>query len=511
MHDSHSPPVPRDDAALRSALDAALDRARPRVRYADAVYERVFKAEVNLLESGEVLLKPGSLQGAMQLRLVDHEGRHLAAKAGTTAPDALSAVVDRALAMLALESPDPTYGLCSVPNRERERYGVAAIPDPRDTDASVLMKALVEGVRSIAAERSSGGVTVVPEVWAWWQVEEKWIADTEGMRKSQTMPVVFLQASFRARRGEKASRTRVRFGSPGGIDVFVGDDGALVPRVARELREECGRAVGLLDARSLRGEELASLTHYVLHKSALVFIHEGMGHPIEADIARAGGSAIVKPDGVPAVDPLGSAVVRIVDGPGVNPLAGDLWSGGFGTEYIDDEGVEVSPTVLVDGGRIVGMMHSRETAHAFGKTPTGNGFSELGDRRIVRMRNTVLVPEEGAHWVDDLSELVRGVSFGVVLHGSLGGAVGRDGMASSTQYGFLVRDGRVTDEMIVAGNFSARTTDCLRAVEGYAGSVDSHGVGFCGKSGQMRRVSEGGPEYVKLAVTPAVRLTFEET
>jgi predicted Zn-dependent protease len=156
------------------------------------------------------------------------------------------------------------------------------------------------------------------------------------------------------------------------------------------------------------------------------------------------------------------------------------------------------------------MMHSRETAHAFGVRPTGNGFSELGDRRIVRMRNTVLVPRPGPWWVSSLAELVKDVPFGVVLHGSMGGAVARDGMSSSTQYGFLVRDGAVTDELVLPGNFSARTADCLRTVEGYAGEVDSHGLGFCGKNGQTRRVSEGGPDYVKLAASPAVRLTFEE-
>jgi len=142
-------------------------------------------------------------------------------------------------------------------------------------------------------------------------------------------------------------------------------------------------------------------------------------------------------------------------------------------------------------------MHSRETAHHYGVAPTGNGFSQLGDRRIVRMRNTTLCPAPGDHWVDSLAALVRDVPFGVVLHGSLGGAVSKDGMSSSTQWGWLVRDGVVTDELITAGNFTA------------AGGVEAHGVGFCGKAGQTRRVTEGGPEYVRVAVSPHVTLTFE--
>jgi TldD protein len=182
---------------------------------------------------------------------------------------------------------------------------------------------------------------------------------------------------------------------------------------------------------------------------------------------------------------------------------------GFGTELIDDEGVEVQNTVLVEGGRIVGMMHSRETAHRYNVPPTGNGFSQLGDRRIVRMRNTTLCPAPGEHWVTTLDELARDVPFGVVLHGSLGGAVSKEGMSSSTQYGWLVRDGKVTGEMITAGNFTALTAGCLATVEGYAGAVEAHGVGFCGKNGQTRRVTEGGPEYVKVGASPAVTLTFE--
>ena len=155
------------------------------------------------------------------------------------------------------------------------------------------------------------------------------------------------------------------------------------------------------------------------------------------------------------------------------------------------------------------LFRSRETAHHYGVAPTGNGFSQLGDRRIVRMRNTTLCPAPGDHWVDSLDALVRDVPFGVVLHGSLGGAVSKDGMSSSTQWGWLIRDGVVTDELITAGNFTALTAGCLATVAGYAGGVEAHGVGFCGKGGQARRVTDGGPEYVKVGASPAVTLTFE--
>ncbi|MFO0607777.1 MAG: metallopeptidase TldD-related protein [Polyangiales bacterium] len=500
-------PAPRNDPEVRAALAVALDRARDRARYADLVYERVFKAECNLLADGQVIVKPASLKGAAQVRLVGEGGRHVGVRVGDVSPDALAAAVDQAAAALAAEPPSPRFGLAPIPNPTRERYGIPLTDDPRDAAPTGAFLGLIAAVRE-AAEAAPEGVRVVPELWAWTQVEEKWVADTDGVYKTQVMPVSFLQVVFRAVRGERQARTRLRFGEAAGLSHYVAD-GRVTGAVARALAEYRDRAVGLLDARPLTAEERARVTHYVLHHSSLVFIHEGLGHPIEADIARADGSAIVGPDGTPRVDPLGSPVVRIVDGPAPDPAGLPVSTRGFGTELIDDEGVEVQNTVLVEGGRIVGMMHSRETAHHFGVAPTGNGFSQLGDRRVVRMRNTTLCPAPGAHWVDSLTELAKDVAFGVVLHGSLGGAVSKDGMSSSTQWGWLVRDGQVTDEMITAGNFTALTASCLATVEGYAGGVEAHGVGFCGKSGQTRRVTEGGPRYVKVAASPAVTLTFE--
>jgi predicted Zn-dependent protease len=505
---SHESLAPRDDAAVRRALDAALDRARARARYADVLFERVYKSEVNLLSDGQRLVKPASLKGAAQVRLVGDDGRHVGVRVGDVQPEVLVQAVERAAKALAAEPPSPGFGLAPIPNPERRRYGLPIGLDPRDVDPGPMLSALASAVAELAFEASTDAVAVKPELWAWTQVEEKWIADTDGVFKTQAMPVSFLQVVFRAIRGARQARTRVRFGEAASMDRYL-RDGVLADHVAAELRRERDRAVALLDARALSDDERASLTHYILHKSSLVFIHEGLGHPIEADIAKAGGSAIVDPAGRPRVDPLGSSVVRIVDGPAPDERGAPMRERGFGTELIDDEGVEVQNTVLVDGGRIVGMMHSRETAHRYGVAPTGNGFSELGDRRVVRMRNTTLCPSPGEHWTDSLERLLEGVRFGVVLHGSLGGAVSKDGMSSSTQYGYLVRDGALTGEMIAPGNFTALTAGCLKTVEGYAGGVEAHGVGFCGKAGQTRRVTEGGPEYVRVAVSPHVTLTFE--
>lgn len=65
---------------------------------------------------------------------------------------------------------------------------------------------------------------------------------------------------------------------------------------------------------------------------------------------------------------------------------------GLGTEFIDDEGVEVKTKLLAENGVVKGMIHNRETAAYFQAEPNGGAFSEMGDQRIPRMSNTFVHP-----------------------------------------------------------------------------------------------------------------------
>ena len=202
MLNSHDAPVPRGDAAVRPALEAALRYARTKVPYADALYERVFKCEVHQLASGQRMVKPASVKGAVQIRLVGEGGRQVGVKAGDAAIETLRAAIDRGMDALAAEPADPGFGLAPIPNPSRERYGVAPTDDPRDVDPTPRLEALARAVDALASEGSTESVRVVPELWAWEQVEEKWIADTDGIFKTQVMTIGFVQVVFRAVRGE---------------------------------------------------------------------------------------------------------------------------------------------------------------------------------------------------------------------------------------------------------------------------------------------------------------------
>lgn len=492
---------------------ALLDRVRSQVRYADVLVEEITKVEYTRLLGGEEVLKPFSRRSAVQLRLVGDEGRHLAVSLGALPAERLDDAVARALTLLMQQEADPGYGLAPIPHRERVRYGLSADVDLSTEALTLSFDTLRSEVDELCrrATDQHPGLTASAELWCYAQVEEKAILDTEGLCKIQVLPSTFLQMVVQVRDAAtgRLSRQRTRIGDvrPLGHLFDSGDPRrGLRADFAENLGDCARRAVLQQRGRRLDPQELGRVTHYVLAPSAMVFVHEAEGHNFEADIVREGGSGLFHADGRPSVEPLGSPWVDLYDGQIRRPDGTFAPEDGFGTHFIDDEGVEVQPVRLVERGHIVAKLHNRETAHHFGEAPNGRGFSELGDRRLVRMTNTYLHPSDDERWFGSVEELVREVPFGVWLEGSMGGAVSRDGMSTTIQFGRLIVDGRITDEVLMPSNLSVVTKGSLLGVEGFAGPVRCDDPGFCGK-GQTKTVTDGGP-ITLIRASPAITLGF---
>lgn len=502
----------RDEAAQLALARQVLDRVKPKVRYADLLIEEITKLEYTRLLSGDEVLKPFTRKAALQLRLVGEEGRHLSLGLGLLPFGQLEGAIDFALGALPLQEPDPEYGLAPVPYRERVRYGIPSPWDLGGDEVQAAFDALKAEVDALVARALDGRpLTGQTELWCYAQVEEKLILDTEGLFKTQVLPSSFLQvtAVVKDPKTGKLTRQRTRIGDTQPLSLFF--DGCVPSRGLRgDFAENVGgcvrRAVDQQRGRALSSEELGKLTHFVLAPSAMVFVHEAEGHNFEADIIQQGGSGLFKKDGSPADDPFASAIVDVYDGQ-IRRADGSFDpEAGFGTHFIDDEGVELQPVRLVTAGRITAKLHNRETAHHYREAPNGHGFSELGDKRLVRMTNTYLHPSGREKWLESVEELVKGVAFGVWLEGSLGGAVSREGMSTTIQFGRLIRDGKLTDEILLPANLSVVTRDSLKTVEGFAGPLRCEDPGFCGK-GQTKTVTDGGP-ITKLRASPAITLGF---
>lgn len=494
-----------------------LDFVRSKVQYADVLIEEITKVEYTRLLSGDESMKPYSRKSAVQLRLVGDEGRHLSVSLGFMPLEQLKPSVLAALSMLSFQDPDPDFGLAPVPNKARRRYGV---PSTWSYDADALVEAFESLRREVqalfekaatAAPELSLSLSVQPELWCYAQVEEKLIADTDGLLKTQVLPSTFLQVTSVVKNEEtgRLTRQRTRLGETQPLD-WLFDEGHPRKGLRRDFAETLGacarRAVQQQRGRRLTGEELAQITHYVLDPTAMVFVHEAEGHNFEADIVRDGGSGLIHADGTPRDTPFASDIVEVWDGQIMQPDGSFDPREGFGTHFIDDEGVELQPVRLVDQGNIVAMLHNRETAHHYGQAPNGHGFSELGDKRLVRMTNTYLYPAGKERWYETLDELICDVPFGVLLEGSLGGAVTAEGMSTTIQFGRLIRDGVLTDEVLLPANLSVVTKDSLKTVEGYAGPLRCDDPGFCGK-GQTKTVTDGGP-ITLIRASPAITLGF---
>jgi len=478
----------RNETALRATCDAFFGAVAGRVAGADLCFEVSTRAEVERALDGSVLVTAHASRGGLVARLWDAQGRCLEVGLGEPGPMDVKLRVEEALEALACLAPDPEFALADLPDRSKRHFGPATLPTPAEQRAPERMTAMVRALEARIAAASSLAAPLQLKARVYTEVEEKVVCDDRGLWRTHSLAQSFLQVDVQARAAGSRGRWVQRVGDLGPLDVLCGPKGEPTPRVEAAVADATLRATRMLDARVLTEAERAALTHVIVDASAMVFIHEACGHNFEADIVLAGQSGLFHASGAPVAERFGSDAVRLVDG----PLASvDGAPHGFGTQLMDDEGVEVESVILLDAGRPVDCMHSRETAGRLGRRSNGHGFSDIGQPRLVRMTNTAMVAAAPQFQEDDQQAFLSGISLGLWVEGSNGGEVTGDGMSASVQCGRLVREGRLTDEWIRPGVLTVRTRGALLGVEAFHGPPRIERPGFCGK-GQTKTVSDGG-------------------
>lgn len=508
--------IPMNKQLFDKVIRAAFARAREFFDYADILYERIEKTEAKTIGS-QTFITPLSVKARVQMRFLKG-GKKVSLNVGVMDEKVLREAVERAKGLWrSAKKPVKAVRLAPIPNPGRKNYAIKPRYDLAEADPKKVIDAVLKGVRQIAnsfeKKYADYGVKINPELWFYAQNEEKIIADSQGIYKRQTMPRTFLQVHTKLKdRKGKTTQTRVRIADIKGLEALLEPTKTgwkLNAHTRAEVKEWMKKAVDLLDGIPLSAEEVEKMDHFVLDFNTLgVFIHEALGHNFEADSVKAGTSGVAdakgKPLGIVAAD-----TVHIVDGPMVNSrLQKPDFTTGFGTELIDDEGVQVKLKILAKSGEVQGFIHNRETAGYFDQEPNGGAFSELGDPQVCRMSNTYLLPADQSIVHKDLKSLIKDVKYGVVLQGTLGGAVSKDGMSSSIQIGNLIEDGKIT-KTVNPANFSGKSMYALRYVDGCAGEIRIDDVGFCGKGGQHRTVGDGGPEWTRIKTNEYVQLAVQ--
>ncbi len=282
---------------------------------------------------------------------------------------------------------------------------------------------------------------------------------------------VICRISAQAREGGDVQEGSFSVGSLGDYGLLDGLDDE-VTRTAK-------RAVALLSAEPLTGGERTVILDPVL---AGVFVHEAFGHLSEGD-------NVAEDEKLQEVMVMG----REFGGKHLNIVDGASMPGLRGSFAFDDEGTPASRTDLVREGKLVGRLHSLETAAMLGEKPTGNARA-IGYNfpPIVRMTNTII--ENGEATLDDLLE---GVDDGVYVKNWYGGMTQHEMFTFSSGEAYMVRKGKV-EEMVRPVMLSGNLFTTLQNLDGIGNDLAMNQGGGCGKNGQSPLPVSNGSPHIRI-------------
>ena len=262
--------------------------------------------------------------------------------------------------------------------------------------------------------------------------------------------------------------------------AFEGDGDLRGYQNALGREESCERAKRrALDLLVAQPVEAGTYTVIVDPKLCGVFVHEAFGHLSEAD------HVYENPRLLEIMQPgrrFGRDFLSVTDD---GTLVGEA-----GFQAYDDEGVPTQRTPLINGGVLVGRLHSRETAARMGEQPTGNARAIAHNfPPIVRMTNTFMEPGELA-----FEQMLEDTEDGLYAVGMLGGQTDMEMFTFSAEEAYRIRKGKLAEkvrEVVLTGNVFKTLAD----IDAVGRDLKMHGgLGGCGKAGQgPLRVADGGP------------------
>jgi TldD protein len=257
-----------------------------------------------------------------------------------------------------------------------------------------------------------------------------------------------------------------------------GDFGA-IKNLHSQVEMVAKNAVALLEAPPAKGGEYTVVLDPVL---AGVFIHEAFGHLSESDF-------VYENERMRQIMTLGKAFgsekLNIVDSAIVPGLRGSY-------KY-DDEGVPATKTYLIRGGRLVGRLHSRETAAKMNEAPTGNARAiNYRYPPIVRMTNTYIEPGD-VPFEDMLAEIKEGI----YAKNWYGGMTSMEMFTFSAGETYMIRNGRLAEALrpvVLTGN----VFETLKNIDAIGNDLDMNQGGGCGKGGQMPLPVSNGSPHIRI-------------
>lgn len=273
-----------------------------------------------------------------------------------------------------------------------------------------------------------------------------------------------------------------------GADGFGGSFGLEAFEVKDHTPEAIGKNAGKWAAEKLEAKPAPPGRHRALCENLLVGVlaHESFGHLTEADLIVSGMSPLIGKLG----EQLGSQSVTIIDEGTPDPEKYN----GFWIPF-DDQGVKTTQVVIMNKGKLVQYLHSKETAALLKDNSTGNARAvNYNFPPIVRMRNTYFAPGDLS-----LEEALELLDTGIYAIRTAGGQANADGtFMFKALRGYYVEHGEIKHplrEVTLTGSILT----FLQNVEGATKEllIQSSYFGGCGKSEQWPLpVGFGGPHLL---------------
>ncbi|TAN35371.1 MAG: TldD/PmbA family protein [Candidatus Methanoperedens sp.] len=353
-----------------------------------------------------------------------------------------------------------------------EKPHLKDLPEVRESPDDISIEDKVKLLIEIEKSARIDGISSTNAVYSESRVTVGY-SSSEGLDCEYTLNRIGFAISAIAQSGENYQIGREsRFGIMG-FEIFKKHD-------AFELARKAGNtAVELLSAKTPKAGSYAVILDQEL---AGVFIHEAVGHAVEADHVIEGNSILGGKIGRQIAAPC----ITVYDDPSLHE---------FGYYPFDDEGAESKKTVLIQDGVLKSFLHSRESAGKLGGS-SRNARAQGYARPVIRMSNTFISPD-GAKFEEMLEE----IKDGIYLIGSRGGQVnpGEGVFQFNAERGFIVKNGELSTSLRDV-SLSGNTLEILNNVV-MVGNDLKLNSGRCGKAGQLVPVSDGAPHVmVKSAV-----------
>jgi len=263
--------------------------------------------------------------------------------------------------------------------------------------------------------------------------------------------------------------------------LSMGSRGDLAPirQLHQEVEHLSRHVVALLSAPQAKGGEYMVVLDPVL---AGVFVHEAFGHLSESDF-------VYENERLRELMALGkqfgSRELNIVDTATLPGLRGSY-------KY-DDEGVPASKTYLIREGKLVGRLHSRETAAKMKEKPTGNARAiSYRFPPIVRMTNTYIEPG-----MVSFEDMVGDIEEGIYARNWYGGTTSMEMFTFSAGEAYMIRNGKIAEALrpvVLTGN----VFETLQNIDAIGNDLEMNQGGGCGKAGQVPLPVANGSPHIRL-------------